>query len=128
MRISCPFCEAAYDVPASVIQARRRLRCARCQSDWSPQAESSAEPVPPEPAPLAIAPPAVAVAPAERLAPEVPPAPPPAGAPAWLVLAAWVLSFALLGAAGWGAVTWRQPVMQAWPASVRLYAVLGLSK
>jgi len=126
MLIICPFCEAAYDVPASLIAARRKLRCARCQGDWVPQADIPADPPPPaEPPSLTIPPPPPVTAP-ERLAPE--PEPPRARSPAALVLLAWVLSFAVLGAVGWGAVNWRQTVMRAWPASVRLYAVLGLEK
>jgi predicted Zn finger-like uncharacterized protein len=132
MRIICPFCEAAYDVPASLIAARRKLRCARCQGDWVADAGIPPEPAeapPPQVAPpaqpLAIPPPPAAITPPERLAPEAEP-PPRAGVPATLVLAAWVASFAVLGAAGWAAVNWRQPVMRAWPPSVRLYEILGL--
>jgi predicted Zn finger-like uncharacterized protein len=48
----------------------------------------------------------------------------PRGGPA--MAAAWLLSFALLGAAGWAALQFRAEVMQAWPPAIRLYAALGL--
>ncbi len=42
-----------------------------------------------------------------------------------LVLA-WGLSIAVLGAAAFGFVTYRDAVIEAWPASARLYTLLGL--
>ncbi len=39
MKIVCPACDAAYDVPASVLAAPRKMRCARCGHDWVPSAE-----------------------------------------------------------------------------------------
>lgn len=45
MRITCPACAAAYDVPDRLVGARRRLRCARCGHDWQ------IEPGPAAPAP-----------------------------------------------------------------------------
>ena len=40
---------------------------------------------------------------------------------------AWLLSFAVLGAAGWVGYDKRQDIMNAWPPIVRLYALLGLA-
>lgn len=37
MRIACPACNAAYDVPDRLIGSGRRLRCARCGHDWEVQ-------------------------------------------------------------------------------------------
>ena len=37
MRIACPACNAAYDVPDRLIGTGRRLRCARCGHDWEVQ-------------------------------------------------------------------------------------------
>ena len=37
MRIDCPFCGAAYQVPDAVLGARRVVRCARCAKDWTPE-------------------------------------------------------------------------------------------
>jgi predicted Zn finger-like uncharacterized protein len=56
MRIVCPSCNATYEVPAPLLgSAPRRLRCARCQREWSVSATGPA--------------PAPAVSPAERPAP-----------------------------------------------------------
>ncbi len=44
-----------------------------------------------------------------------------------LLLAAWVLSIAVLVLAGWAAVTWRDGIMRAWPPSERAYVALGLA-
>ncbi len=37
MRIDCPSCGAAYQVPDAVLAARRVVRCARCAKDWTPE-------------------------------------------------------------------------------------------
>ncbi len=42
------------------------------------------------------------------------------------LLLAWVLSLAVLGGAVWGAIAYRSAVIEAWPASSRLYALFGL--
>lgn len=42
------------------------------------------------------------------------------------LLAAWLLSVAVLAAVAWGAIAYRAEVIDAWPASQRLYALLGL--
>ncbi len=36
MRIACPSCSAAYDVPDSLMTAGRVVRCARCGGEWAP--------------------------------------------------------------------------------------------
>ncbi len=142
MRIVCPACEAEYDVPEAIGGAGRKVRCARCQTVWL----ASAAPPEPEPEPA----PAPPIAPPPELEPPRPPAlfadPPRVrsdwgradraqvdddGAPAdterpaapWI--AAWVLSLVLLGVAGWAGYHWRDDVIRLWPASERLYAVLG---
>jgi predicted Zn finger-like uncharacterized protein len=60
MKIVCPACDAAYDVPPSVVSSQRKMRCARCAQDWVPReaaAEGVASPAPaPEPAEAAAAP------------------------------------------------------------------------
>lgn len=55
--------------------------------------------------------------------------PPRSGRPtqSQLLLAAWVLSIAVLLLAGWAAVAWRDGIMRAWPPSERAYAALGLA-
>ncbi|HST73964.1 MAG TPA: zinc-ribbon domain-containing protein [Acetobacteraceae bacterium] len=42
MRIVCPACSAAYEVPAALLGTPRPVRCARCGSEWLP--EAAAEP------------------------------------------------------------------------------------
>ena len=34
MRIACPFCSAAYDVPAPLLREPRMVRCAQCSREW----------------------------------------------------------------------------------------------
>jgi len=41
------------------------------------------------------------------------------------VVAGWLVSFVALGALGYAAVFWRQPIERAWPPSARAYALLG---
>jgi predicted Zn finger-like uncharacterized protein len=138
MRIVCPSCEATYEVPLSVLSRRRALRCARCHTEWSPAVERR-EPVlriepataleppaiePPEPAPPVQAEPPFNIFTASPASLEEDSLPPPRtrAAP---VIAAWVVSFAVLGALGWGLVTRRDAVMRVWPPSTRVYAALG---
>jgi predicted Zn finger-like uncharacterized protein len=145
VRISCPACEAAYDVPETILTAGRKLRCARCQWDWAPITPPPAvgprpvSPLGPAAQGLAFsAPPPETIADIPRVRPDPmivashDPAPPPparrGGAPAALVAAAWIASFAILAAAGWSLIAARQPIMHAWPASARLYAALGYVK
>jgi predicted Zn finger-like uncharacterized protein len=35
MRIVCPSCSAAYDVPDALLRGRRTVRCAACAREWS---------------------------------------------------------------------------------------------
>jgi predicted Zn finger-like uncharacterized protein len=79
----------------------------------------------------------------ESALPPMRPAPPPRTAPAWTepepapvpvrkrragagALVAWAATLVLLAGAGYGAVTYPQAVIEAWPASARLYAMLGM--
>ena len=150
MRVVCPSCDAAYDVPDSVVAARRRMRCARCQTLFTATDADNPEPVPPAvpPAlPPARKPPIAWLDPAmEEAAPvDAPPPVTPADlsidqterlvplegeepAGRWRVasvLAGWIVSAAVLAACCWAAITWRDRIMHAWPASTRIYAALG---
>ncbi len=151
MRITCPACDAAYDVPDARIAGGRAVRCARCGSDWVPLADTAPPPqaLPlPDPVPPADAAPsqtvqaapvaAVAVPAATTLAspaatmppptaPALPSSPAPARArPSPPILLAWAASFLLLGFLVWAGIAWRAGIMHAWPPSERLYAALGL--
>ena len=121
MRIVCPSCHAAYDVPDQVVARRRKLRCARCAADFTGAGSEPA--VQPRPAPVqtpeaprvlaAEPPPAAIMDTAKQPAPDKPPAASQPG-PAW-----WQ---------GWSAATWRAPITRAWPASARVYAALRYAK
>jgi predicted Zn finger-like uncharacterized protein len=168
MRIVCPSCQSAYDVPPAVVAARRTLRCARCNADFVAEAEAEVgadgpvdvavaapEPAKPSPPPQPPAggprPPAAFVSlapPLEPLVPEVivPQLIMPQAQPDMLsrlkqvamtpvepeppdmtmaVGAGWVGSVLLLGLMAWGIISFRMPIMHAWPPSTRLYAALG---
>ena len=66
MNIACPICDASYEVPESVLAARRPLRCARCGHDWIPGDDAPA----PEPAAAQPEPPPEAVAEAPSADPQ----------------------------------------------------------
>ncbi len=149
MRIVCPDCFAAYEVPDSLLGAgQRALRCVRCGREWVPETS------PPHAAPesagrqpglaerAAARQPAVLLRPEPRASTHVPVAPPP---PADSLLTAfsplidrperaaeraaslaWLASVALLILLGAAAYVWRAEVQAAWPPSQRAYAALGL--
>ena len=143
MRIVCPSCAAAYEVPDAVVASGRNMRCARCATEFQP-GQRSQPPVPTGPAPISDPATAVLGAPiptsgavtAERhVAGGAGAAAPVSQArlvsrlhailPAPPVLAGWALSLVLLVGIGAGALVWRQAIMHAWPPSTRLYAAFG---
>jgi hypothetical protein len=69
MKIVCPSCDATYEVPDIVVTSRRKMRCARCTTDWVPADQLAAdtpEPVQEEAAePSPVAPRRVEPAPVE---------------------------------------------------------------
>ncbi len=133
MRLTCPACTAAYDVPdAAVGPAGRQMRCSRCGHQWlamppglaalpEPPAEPPPGPQPAIPAPEPEAEPLVAQA-AERLV-EAAPAARPAAGPALLV--AWGASVLVLGLAAVLLWTQREGLVGAWPPMARLYSWFG---
>ncbi len=149
MRIVCPSCQAAYEVPEKLLAgAPRKVRCARCGNHWIPDPATSpavvAPPIVEPPAEIhAAAPPEMAEqqpGPGPTLPQALPPVVPRAGeklAPepsdiqaghgtTRLVGLAWAASVALLAGAGWVAVAFRDDIMALWAPSRRLYALLGL--
>jgi predicted Zn finger-like uncharacterized protein len=133
MRIVCPSCSAAYDVPDSLMTAGRSVRCARCGGDWTPVAHVPDEPdLPPPPAPTP-APVATAAAPAAEAVATVRPsamdrlaahaALPP---PSTRLRLAWAASILLLALLFGAAFAWRSQIVAAWPPSARAYAAFGL--
>lgn len=154
MRLACPSCAAAYDLPETLFLAGPRMvRCAKCGHSWMasapepPAPEPPSEPPAPEPeapppAPADAAPGAEAEpaarrpSPLRRRAPAAAAEPPtplpdfslappePPRRSAGLAIA-WAASLALLLVVGWAGWTRREAVMQAWPASTHLFAALG---
>lgn len=140
MRIVCPTCQAAYEVPEKLLSGTpRKVRCARCGNTWLPEAaapppaappdamaDERSQPPAPEPAPEPELPPPPIVPRAElKLAP---PAPEPAPGRGMALLAglAWLASVAALAGAGWAAFAWRDEIMALWAPSRRFYLLLGL--
>lgn len=137
MRIVCPSCSAAYDVPDSLVTAGRVVRCARCGGDWSPVPVASVRDAglrpPPTDEPPAAA--ALRVPATEAVVTQRPPrlsamerlASHPAGRQSRLRLRlAWAASFVVLALAVWGACAWRTQIVVSWPPSARMYAAFGL--
>jgi predicted Zn finger-like uncharacterized protein len=125
MRITCPHCTAAYEVPTATLSSGRKVRCARCGAEW----RVLREPLPPSNLGLAASAPdpdrsgeggaKVATAGSE-------------GHPerfAWLsggrlpaLRAAWIASGVVLLLIVASVVTWRQDIIKAWPAGARILA------
>jgi predicted Zn finger-like uncharacterized protein len=141
MRIICPACAAAYEVPDRLIGTGRSLRCRSCGHAWrvEPQATGAWEPqatgaMPPEPPPPPLAGPPPLVAPpatlVPRRAPQLidPPLPRPSDLPPHGRVAlrlAWGAS--ILAVVGMGIALWlfRAEIVEAWPPAARLYLMLG---
>ncbi len=111
----------------TLLKPGQTVRCARCAHEWVPS------PAGPEVVTVAAA----LTTPAATAASDwdsegIPPAPwPPARAPAMrpnvVLRIAWAASIVAVLVLGWGAYAWRAAIMEAWPASIRLYAALGLT-
>jgi predicted Zn finger-like uncharacterized protein len=142
MRIVCPSCQAAYEVPEKLLGGTpRKVRCARCGTAWAPDpapspAAAQPEPAPEEPSPSEpeleptppvrpLPPPPVVPRAEQKLAPP-PPEPPPGRSLVALAGFAWIASLALLAGAGWAAFAWRGEIMALWAPSRRIYVLLGL--
>jgi predicted Zn finger-like uncharacterized protein len=144
MRIVCPACAAAYEVPDHLIGTGRSLRCRTCGHAWhvQPEATVAAEPPPaavPPTASLPAPPPPVPGLPPGGPLPSVmtpglrrPPQPiePPLPRPdskrgGGALRLAWAAS--LLAVAGTVVALWvfRAEISAAWPPAARLYLMLG---
>jgi len=149
MRIVCPSCSAAFEVPEGRLTPGQAVRCARCGTDWTPLAELEpmfdAPAVDPAEPPRAAGPvPLNRPEPPNVLAASSPIADQPApgvlvrsrlildrvsqftGTEAALI-AGWAASIALVIGMTWAAVAWRGEVMRTWPPSERIYTALGLT-
>jgi predicted Zn finger-like uncharacterized protein len=152
MRLSCPSCEAGYELPETMfLTGPRMVRCVRCAHSWLAGAP---EPDPPAAAEAAAATPendsaqhpegaetagngrlasklrrrgastSEPPAPFPKLDMDLGPAPPPPAGMA--VVAGWVATVLFLLAAGWGGLEYRADIIAAWPESARLYDALGI--
>lgn len=127
MRIVCPGCAAAYEVPADRLSPRKMVRCARCGAEWV--AVQEADPIgdpAEEPARAldgdsagSLAAQSQAALPAVTAMDRLAAAGSKPGRSAALLLA-WMLSFAALGGMGAAVFTWRGAVVHAWPAAARI--------
>lgn len=144
MRIVCPSCAAAYELPDARVLPGQPVRCARCGTNWTPVAEAllvskpfgpllppidagslptgplpTAKPASPSPDAQIFSPPDPYAATLDRSGVSL------AAGPA--VLIGWVVSIAIVIGLCWAAVVWRDDIMHAWPPSERLYSALGLA-
>jgi predicted Zn finger-like uncharacterized protein len=153
MRLSCPSCEAGYELPETMfLTGPRMVRCVRCAHSWlagapEPDPPAAAEAAMPDPEAAPPAPEAGETqgngrlasklrrrgasaaeppAPFPKLDMDLGPAPPPPAGMA--VVAGWVATVLFLLAAGWGGLEYRADIMAAWPESARLYDLLGLTQ
>ena len=142
MRIECPSCSAAYDVPDSLVTAGRVVRCARCGGDWTPVAAAAApEPEAPEPAtppqPPPQPPPPAPAAVTDGAAAQIETTAHPSAMerlaahaawprPSTQLRLAWAASLVLLVLAAGAAYAWRGQIVAEWPPSARAYALFGL--
>ena len=161
MRLICPNCAAAYEVPGTMLGAApRRVRCARCGHEWmfaptGAESQPATEAEHPAPAELRtdvdmIERAVTRAAPPDHgsLAMPLPPVTAPridaneklsargrepaarrarrVAASPLIVGIAWLLTFAVLGAAIEAAVVLHADVVKVWPAAERAYRVFGL--
>jgi predicted Zn finger-like uncharacterized protein len=143
MRVECPSCRAAYEVPERLLGAKARaLRCARCGTVFEAAAPVAEEerppPPPPEPVRAAPPPPAPRAAPApeppaeeeEARFDDTPPAPlvppPRRERPAKAPVLAWGASLLAVGGGVWALFAHRGAVVEAWPPAARLFLWLGM--
>ena len=125
MRIACPDCAAAYDVPDAMLSADREVRCARCGRNWAPlavPAPRSDEVVDAHPEPPPAPPGLVSRGGSQPEAPL-----PPSSLDGRRLALAWGGSIALLLLAVTGVFLFHPEIAAAWPPAVRLFRTMGLS-
>ncbi|WP_052213832.1 zinc-ribbon domain-containing protein [Belnapia sp. F-4-1] len=125
MRILCPQCQAAYDVPERLIAGGRLLRCVKCRHEWREEAEAPPPPAPepaPEPEPPRPVPPPI---PAQHRAHQPIDPPRPSRRPGLALAAAWAASALALAGLATALLAYQAPITAAWPPAARLYVLLG---
>jgi hypothetical protein len=100
------------------------VRAAKAEPEIVMPAPTVAAPAPPSsPQPKSLRERPFVLGPEPARPPATPPRARAGGGGAWL---GWVLSLIILGLLVWGAYAYRGTIMQAWPPSERVYALLGL--
>ena len=137
MRIACPTCNAAYEVPDRLIAPGRRLRCARCGHDWAVQPAAPAEDEMPSAVPPTFLdelprdpPPYPALRPAPQVIdPALPLGEEAAAAPRYAIglWAAWAGSILVVLLFVAAVLVFRVEIAAVWPPAARLYTALGLN-
>lgn len=140
LRITCPSCDASYEVQATALRPGRKVKCARCGESWIPAPPAPPRPEIPPPAELPEQEPEPEAAPAhplppppvldgptamDRLAAEAPPAPAPTNP--WPLRGAWIGSVAVLLLCILAVRIWAEPIARAWPASQRILGVPAIA-
>ncbi len=118
MRIACPSCTAAYEVPASRMKPNRMVRCERCGNEWAAVREADSAPDPDAGTEDTHAPhdePSLVVTDTDRLVSHGP-APPRSVA----LIAAWIATIVVLAGALTATIIYRAEIVRAWPPSARL--------
>jgi predicted Zn finger-like uncharacterized protein len=122
MRIACPSCAAQYEVPTSRLTSRKMVRCVRCGGEWAavekaeqPDPAHAVEETPevPQRQPAASSAPVTAM---DHLAATAALPPRRSGG----LIAAWILTLAVLIVAVAATIAWRDTVTRIWPASSRI--------
>lgn len=138
MRIQCPACGAAYEVPEHLLTRpdgtpARPVRCLRCAHQWQPAAPAAEAPSPAAPPEARVSEPAVPLPaiPARHMAPaQLQPGPAPARmtqeSDTVAPLLAWAVSLALVAGAVLALLWNRDAVVAAWPPAAHLFSALGL--
>ncbi len=146
MRIACPACNAAYQVPDEQLREGRVVRCARCGTDWAPsvaipqtdegseapglgfeptEPEPASEPAPPPVSPRRMALDEDEGAPGS-IASAAPSSTATRRAPRALAIA-WAVSLLIVLGGLVYVFAGRERIMTAWPPSIRAYAAVGLA-
>ena len=127
MRILCPQCQAAYEVPERLIAGGRLLRCVKCRHEWAEEAPPPPVPAAPAPGPAAPGAPPLPAAPppipAQHRLPQ--PIDPPARRQGRALTAAWTASALVLIGLLAALLAYQAPITAAWPPMARLYLLLG---
>ncbi len=126
MRIVCPACSARYEVKEALLIPGRKTRCARCAAEWVPLRVDPPAPAKPEEPADPDAPPLGMTSLAGLSAMDRLGAHPYRPMPSMALRLAWVTTAMVVPLLVGCFFGYREAVMEAWPASARLYSAFGL--